>query len=50
MIKNQIADIYLDYLNNFLSYDGFAEYYGLSLEFAMELLNNGRNYHNERTL
>lgn len=30
--------MYLDYVNNFLTYEGFAEHYGLTIEGATELI------------
>ena len=37
-----IESMYLDYFNNFLTVDTFAEHYGLSMEQANEIINKGR--------
>ena len=34
--------LYLDYWNNFLTVDAFAEHYGYTLEQANEIINAGR--------
>lgn len=33
-----LEDIYLDWVNNFLSPEGFAAYYGISEQHALELI------------
>ena len=33
-MKNTIEQMYLDYVNNFLTVDSFAEYYGISSNLA----------------
>jgi hypothetical protein len=38
--------LYLDYVNNFLTVDRFAEYYALSIKTANEVINEGRILHN----
>jgi hypothetical protein len=38
--------LYLDYVNNFLTVDRFAEYYSLSIKTANEVINEGRILHN----
>lgn len=48
-IKNILQTVYMDYLNNFISVAGFAEYYGLTTKQAEQVLNLGRAIHNERT-
>lgn len=40
---NPIRAMYLDYLNNFLSVDCFAEHYYLTVEEAHIVVNAGRN-------
>ena len=37
-----LADYYLDYVNNFLTVEGFAEYYGLDADEAGGFLNVAR--------
>ena len=41
--------IYLDWWDNFLSVERFAEYYGLSGQAAQELIQVARRVHNDRT-
>ena len=41
--------IYLDWWDNFLSVERFAEYYGLSGHAAQELIQVARRVHNDRT-
>lgn len=40
-----LQDIYLDWFNNFLTYQGFAEHYGLSVEEAKQLIDMCRKVH-----
>jgi hypothetical protein len=42
--KNEIVDVYLDYLNNFLTVERFAVYYDVDVEFANKILELGRFY------
>jgi hypothetical protein len=42
MSHKQLCDIYLDYINNFLSVKGFASYYDLSDELAKMLISKAR--------
>jgi hypothetical protein len=44
----KIADIYLDYYNNFLTVERFAEYYGVSVECAKHLIEAGKLAQEER--
>jgi len=37
--------LYLDWLNNFLTLERFAEYYGITLEEAAIVINTGRDDH-----
>jgi len=37
--------IYLDWLNNFLTVDRFAEHYGMTPDAALELIDSGRRAH-----
>jgi len=48
-IKDQIADMYLVYLRDFLSVQQFADYYDLPLDYAQTIIRLGRMFHNERT-
>ena len=40
-----IESIYLDWLNNFLTLECFAEYYSLTLDQAYDVIQWGRLYH-----
>jgi len=39
------AELYLDWINNFLTLEPFAEYYGITLEEAATVINTGRDDH-----
>lgn len=43
-----LADLFLEYFNNFLSVEYFAEFHGLSLEQAQLVIELGRKAHEER--
>jgi len=47
-ILNMNMILYLDYFNNFLSVERFAEYYGYSVIRANEILIKGKNDHENR--
>ena len=40
--------LYLDYFNNFLTVEKFAEFYGMSTNKALKLIELGRKINNER--
>lgn len=40
---------YLDYLNDFLTIEGYARYYSISLELAQQRIRIGRVIHRQRT-
>lgn len=40
--KDKTASMYLDYVNNFISLQGFADHYDISPERANEIINRGR--------
>lgn len=42
MSRNELEEKYLDYVNNFLTLDAFAEYYNLSLDKAYKIIEEGR--------
>ncbi len=46
-MRQQFADWYLDYVNNWLTLDGFAEYYGISPEQAAQVIAMGKVFHEE---
>lgn len=41
-----LEDLFLDYFNNFLTVDRFAEYYGLDVKIANEVIYLGRVVNN----
>lgn len=47
--EDALQAIYLDWLNNFLTLERFAEYYCLSVEAASELVEVCRSVHENRT-
>ena len=42
-IRQNLTDIYLDFVNNFLTVEFFAEYYGLTYNQAFKLLEVARS-------
>jgi len=44
-LKEQLHAAYLDYVNNFLTVEKFAEHYGISEEMARILISEMREYH-----
>lgn len=48
-MKEKLIDLYIEFFNDFLSIDKFAEYHGITKEEAIELINIGRKYHIEKT-
>lgn len=48
-VKDQLQALYLEWLNNFITVDSFAGYYMLNKNQATELINIGRQIHQERT-
>ena len=46
----KVKDYYLDYLNNFLSVEKFAEYHGISVDLATLLVKEGRIKHEMATV
>jgi len=47
--NDALQAIYLDWINNFLTAERFAEWYGLSVGAASELIEQGRRTHKMRT-
>ncbi len=41
-----ISSMYLDYVNNFLTVDAFAQYYYLPIDEARQVIEQGRNIQN----
>ena len=46
MTREQLINVYLDWVNNFLTIGGFAEYYGLTDNQADTLINLAREVYN----
>lgn len=44
-LKEHLHEAYLDYVNNFLTVERFAEYYGISEELARLLISEMREWH-----
>lgn len=47
-LRDYLADLYLDWVNNFLTIAVFAEYYGLDDEDARDLLKLAKKSHEQR--
>ena len=47
-LRDYLADLYLDWVNNFLTIEVFAEYYGLDEEDAKTLLQIAKKSHEQR--
>lgn len=46
-MKQKLIDFYLDYVNNFLTMAGLAEYYSINEDDALVLIDMGKKYHEE---
>ena len=46
MTREQLNNVYLDWINNFLTIGGFADYYGLTDEQADILIKLARDVYN----
>jgi hypothetical protein len=47
-MKTQLADFYLQFLNDFLTVERFAEWHGMPVYHCQILLNLGRDFHEDR--
>jgi hypothetical protein len=47
-LRDTLADLYLDWVNNFLTIGRFSEYYGLDEEDSKELLKLAKKCHEQR--
>ena len=47
IMKKQLIELYLDWVNNFVSLEGFASHYELTTEEANTLIDLGRKFNNE---
>lgn len=41
-ITNDMEKYYLDFVNNFVTIEGFADHYGISLDLAKTIIDAGR--------
>lgn len=46
-MREALAEIYREWVNDFLSIDAYADYYHIELEEAYMLIQLGRRFHNE---
>lgn len=49
-LAGQLADLYLEWWNDWLTLERFAEFHGVSVDDAEALINMGRQYHNQRAV
>ena len=47
-LGEQLADLYLEWFNNYLTVEKFAEHYQVTEKDAVNLLSYGRRYHEKR--
>lgn len=47
--RQDMIDIYLDYVNNYITLDAFAESYNLTLRQAIHVINLGKSFHKENS-
>jgi hypothetical protein len=47
-LRDTLADLYLDWVNNFLTIGRFSEYYGLDEDDAKDLLKLAKKCHEQR--
>jgi hypothetical protein len=47
-LRDTLADLYLEFVNNFLTVEIFSEYYGLDKEDAKQLLVLAKKCHEQR--
>lgn len=47
-MRNYLADLYLEFWNDYLTVDKYAEHKQLSRQDAQALIDMGRKYHNKR--
>lgn len=46
-MRQYLIDMYLDYINNWLTIEKFSEFYELTSEDAKKILELGKKYHEE---
>jgi len=47
--KRKVETLFLDYVNNFLSVERFAEYYGMDMDKANRVIKIGRKINDKRS-
>ena len=47
-IREELIDVYLDWMNNFVTIPAFADYYGLSEEESKKVIDLGKKIHERR--
>jgi hypothetical protein len=47
-LNKYLNEMYLDYFNNFISVERFAEYYNISETFALEVIEQGRQINHKQ--
>jgi hypothetical protein len=47
-LNKYINEMYLDYFNNFISVERFAEYYNISETFALDIIERGRQINHKQ--
>ena len=47
-LAGELADLYLEWWNDWLTVDRFAEYHGVTVADATALISMGREYHEQR--
>lgn len=48
LTKDHMADLYLDWFNNFLTVSSFAYYHGLTATQASDIIDQGKVHHENR--
>lgn len=49
-LRQQLADLYLEWVNDWITVECFAEYYGLTEEQAKTVIELGRQIHEENVV
>lgn len=47
-LVEQYAGLYLDYVNDFISVEGFAAYHNIPVQAAIRVINEGRVLHQDK--
>ena len=49
-LAKQLNELYVEYCNDFLTVEYFAEYHGWPLSFARQVINSGKKINHNQTL